>query len=383
MTTRRRLLVSLLLIGGLSAAFIRQAPARPAPAVSTALPANLGDQEFWRLAETFSEPGGTFHSDNFVSNEGGFQRVIPELLTRARPGGLYVGVGPEQNFTYMAALRPRMAFILDIRRGNLQEHLLYKALMEMSSDRADFLARLFSRDRPAGLGPTATVEAIFGALDSVRPTEAHYRANLKAITDWLTKKHGFALHPEDIEGLDYIYKTAFLADGPDLGYALTGRGRVGSPSYAELMAVDDGAGKQRSYLATEESFAFIKQLESRNLIVPVVGDFAGPQALRAIGKYVRDHGATVGAFYLSNVEQYLRQDGKWDTFCANVASMPLDPSSTFIRSVRGGGAGRGNFGGGGRGSFEMFTSSLGDMRADTRACAAPSRRDAAGVEMVR
>ena len=359
---------------------VETAPQIVAPA---SMPSSLTSAQFWKLSGDLSEPAGYFRSENLVSNEHTYQYVIPELVKQSRPGGVYLGVAPDQNFTYMAAVRPRMAFILDIRRGNLQEHLLYKALMEMSSDRADFLARLFSRDRPAGLGPTATVEAIFGALDSVRPTEAHYRVNLKAITDWLTKKHGFALHPEDIEGLDYIYKTAFFADGPDLGYALTGRGRVGSPSYAELMAVDDGAGKQRSYLATEESFAFIKQLESRNLIVPVVGDFAGPQALRAIGKYVRDHGATVGAFYLSNVEQYLRQDGKWDTFCANVASMPLDPSSTFIRSVRGGGAGRGNFGGGGRGSFEMFTSSLGDMRADTRACAAPSRRDAAGVEMVR
>src|SRR5262245_287726 len=125
MITRRGLLVSVLLIGGLSAAFVGQTPAGRAAAPQTAtLPSSLTDQEFWRLSETFSEPGGTFHSDNFVSNEGGFQRVIPDLLKRARTGGLYVGVGPEQNFTYLAALRPRMAFVLDIRRGNLQEHLL-------------------------------------------------------------------------------------------------------------------------------------------------------------------------------------------------------------------------------------------------------------------
>jgi hypothetical protein len=37
--------------------------------------------------------------------------------------------------------------VLDIRRQNMLEHLTYKALFEMSTDRADFLSRLFSRQR--------------------------------------------------------------------------------------------------------------------------------------------------------------------------------------------------------------------------------------------
>jgi len=100
----------------------------------------------------------------------------------------------------------------------------------------------------------------------------------------------------------------------------------------------------------------LKDLETRNLVVPVVGDFGGPKALRAIARYAREHGAVVSAFYLSNVEQYLRQDGKWNAFCASVASMPLDASSTFIRSQSGGGG---------------FISLLGGMQAETRGCAAP------------
>jgi hypothetical protein len=93
----------------------------------------------------------------------------------------------------------------------------------------------------------------------------------------------------------------------------------------------DSQGRERTFLATDESFRFIKDLQSRNLIVPVVGDFAGPTALRAIGAFVRDRGATVGAFYVSNVEQYLQRAGVWTSFCANVATMPLDPASVFIR----------------------------------------------------
>jgi len=142
MTRRRLLCAGLLFVTALLATFAGPFAVR---AASADLPERLTDQAFWAIPETFSEPGGTFHSDNFISNEGRFQLVIPELVTRVKPGGLYIGVGPEQNFTYLAAVRPKMAFIIDIRRGNLQEHLLYKALMELSADRAEFLSRLFSR----------------------------------------------------------------------------------------------------------------------------------------------------------------------------------------------------------------------------------------------
>jgi hypothetical protein len=135
-----------------------------------------------------------------------------------------------------------------------------------------------------------------------------------------------------------------------------------SPTYDDLMTATDEHGVQRSYLATEENYLFLKDLESRNLVVPVVGDFGGPAAIRAVSKYLKANGATVTAFYLSNVEQYLYQDGKWDIFCRNVATLPLDNSSTFIRSESGFGGGFGRFGPG-------FVSSLGQITTDIKACA--------------
>jgi hypothetical protein len=127
------------------------------------------------------------------------------------------------------------------------------------------------------------------------------------------------------------------------------------------MTATDEDGVARSYLANEQNFAFLKDLESRNLVVPVVGDFAGPRAIRQAGTYLKARGATVSAFYLSNVEQYLYQDGKWDAFCRNVASLPLDSSSMFIRATSGG-----RFGGFGRGG--SFVSSLGPMSEEVRGC---------------
>src|SRR5499426_2018224 len=127
------------------------------------LPRELPDDDFWRLVSDFSEAGGFFRFE-YMSNEQQFQYVIPRLKEKRLSGGVYLGVGPEQNFTYIAALQPKMAFIVDIRRQNMIEHLMYKAIFEMSSDRVDFLSRLFSRKVPAGLTDKATARALFDAF---------------------------------------------------------------------------------------------------------------------------------------------------------------------------------------------------------------------------
>ena len=128
------------------------APATASPPATC--PDSCRDRAFWKMVVDFSEPDGFFRSDNFISNETTFQEVIPELRKRVSPNGVYLGVGPDQNFTYIAALQPRMAFIIDIRRQNMMQHLMYKAIIEMSDDRADFMSRLFSRPRPGGMTRT-------------------------------------------------------------------------------------------------------------------------------------------------------------------------------------------------------------------------------------
>jgi hypothetical protein len=138
-----------------------------ARAAGDTLPSRLTDEEFWRVVQGFSERAGTFPSDNLLSNERRLQFVIPDLTRNVKPEGVYLGVGPEQNFTYMVALRPRMAFIFDIRRGNMALHLIYKALFELSADRAEFVSRLFCRKRPHGLTATSSVAEIFGAFSRV------------------------------------------------------------------------------------------------------------------------------------------------------------------------------------------------------------------------
>jgi hypothetical protein len=310
-------------------------PAAPATEATPrpAIPDQLSDREFWNLVMEFSEPNGFFRSDNLLSNEVWMQYVIPELVEIARPGRVYMGVGPEQNFTYITAVRPSMAFIVDVRRGNLNLQLMYKALFELSTDRADFVSRLFSRPRPEGLSEASTVSDIFSAYWPTQPSDELFAANFEAIVTLLSKTHGFELSPDDIENIRSVY-SQFESAGPALTYSMGGRGGRNFPTYADLMVATDEGGMARSYLSSEENFEFIKSLESRNLLVPLVGNFAGPKAVRSVGAYVRARNTIVQTFYLSNVEQYLTMDGIWLDFCRNVATLPMDQSSRFIRSVR-------------------------------------------------
>jgi hypothetical protein len=316
-------------------------------AAGEVLPTSLDDRAYWRLVETISEPDGYFRSENLVSNERTYQLVVPALVRTAPPGGVYLGVAPDQNFTYILALHPAMAFIVDIRRGNLLEHLMYKALFELSADRAEFVSRLFSRPRPDGLGRDVSAHDLFAAFDAAPASDALFQRNIADMRRLLESTHGFALSPDDESQLGSIY-SAFFTEGPDLRYSAypgyvgpSGRGNnlgfpgftPDFPSYEELQEVTDTEGVNRGYLGSDANYQYLKSFEGRNLLVPIIGNFAGPRALQGVANYIRAHGAVVDAFYVSNVEQYLMQDGIFERFARNVASLPIDGNSTFIRSV--------------------------------------------------
>jgi hypothetical protein len=297
------------------------------------LPAQLTDEEFWNLVSNLSEPGGDFGSDNFVSNERSFQHVLADLAEVRQPASAYIGVGPEQNFTYIQALKPRIAFIVDIRRQNMIEHLMYKALFELSADRSAFLSNLFSRARPDNAGSNSTIEALIDAFGRTPADPQLLQDNIRTVKNRLIRVHGFKLNTEDEAALDKLLQ-AFSVGGPNLTYngPVVRPGGV-MPTFGEIMTETDEKGIHRSFLATEENFLAVQELEKKNLLIPVVGDFAGPHALRSVGEYLKNHNATVTSFYTSNVEQYLFMYGVWEGFYANVATLPVNAKSVFIRGL--------------------------------------------------
>ena len=317
------------------------------------IPAQISDQAFWKMIEDFSEDGGSFTSENFSSNERGYERLIPKLQANVKPGTAYLGVGPEQNFQYIASLKPKIAFIIDIRRQNLIQHLMYKAAFEMSANRAEFLSVIFSRKRPEGLNESSTPNQLFDAY-LLEPMDAGLAdSNRKAIKDLLIERHGFRLTKDDESTIDHVFDV-FAAYGATLNYSsnIDGLGQIrpgrggNNVNYSVLMVLEDENGVNRSYLASEDSFRFMKEMQQKNLLIPIVGNFGGPKAIRAVGQYLKDHGAIVGTFYLSNVEQYLFRPPQGGPaihgeFYGNVGTLPLDASSTFVRSGNPQNAGRG------------------------------------------
>jgi len=365
-----RLRVCVCVALGLTVALVRPVPALVSGA---RIPDRIGDGEFWRLVSEFSEPGGDFRSDNLVSNEIVFARVVPALARATTARGVYVGVGPEQNFTYITAVRPRIAFILDIRRGNLHLQLLYKALFELSASRAEFVSRLFNREGLEGLDPDLTARDLFAAaLEAPIATDAVYRSRLADVREWLLTLHRLPLSAADLEGISSVY-AALRRYGPTITWHSSANGSTGGRAeYAELMTQTDETGATLSYLANEAQFQFVKELETRNLVVPVVGDFAGGKALKAIGRYLREHDSVLTAFYVSNVESYLRQDDKWMSFCGNVASIPFDETSVYVRPMAVGQQGDGT-------AASTFAEATADRGPGARPLQAPLGRIAAEV----
>jgi hypothetical protein len=297
-----------------------------------AAPPSIDDAAFADLITRLSEPGGTFQpsggydSDNLVSNERSYQAPLAELTAS---GTAYLGVGPEQNFSYIAQLQPSIAFIVDLRRDNLLLQLMYKALFELSANRVAFVSRLFGRAVPGGLGPTVSVDVLMRRFAAARPSRAIASATSTAIAERLVHVHRLPLSGGDQQRIAAIY-AEFVRQGPAIRWS---RDRMSwLPTFTDLMTMRGSDGTARSFLVSEERFAVVKRMEERNLVVPVVGDFAGPTTMRGIAAELRHRGVTVGAFYTSNVEPYLKGDA-WTRFVANVGELPVDANSVFIRTV--------------------------------------------------
>jgi hypothetical protein len=315
---------------------------------ASSLPSQLTSAQFWKLVTDISEPGGYFHiTDNYTSNEGDVSQLFTYLKSRGQPASVYMGVGPEQNLTYIAATRPRMAFIVDIRRQAVMQHLMFKAMFELSNNRADFLSLLFSKPRPAGVDSIVDIQKLWDAYWYL-PVDASLRMrNRTSVVDKLTKTHGFVFTADEMSQLQNVIN-AFVDFGPEISTRSTSQGgRAGGTgvTFADLTGYRyDDAGLVQSFMSTEDNFRFVKSLHDKNLIIPVSGDFGGPKAIRAIGAYLKEVGGTVSVYYVSNVEQYLFQDFKNAQFYANVATLPLDSTSIFLRPTSIGGRGRGGSG---------------------------------------
>lgn len=306
---------------------------RPSPpgARGTLATQEMSDEELGRLIVRLSEDTGEFPSDNFVSNETSYLHVAPAFLDPDIEGRAYVGVGPEQNLTYLTLMKARMSYIVDIRRQNMLQHLLFRALIEPSDTREGFLRRLTSRPLAQDTEPLsadAPIEAICDRVARTRPDAASVEAGEEA-TVALMKRLGLPEKAGDRRAIRNVLR-AFAKKGLDLTYSMEGSRRR-YPRLRELLAARDDGGAQLGFLASRGRYDLLRSMMKANRIVPVVGDFLGDIALKGVAEDMRRRDLKLGVFYTSNVEEYLWPQKSYQRFVDNVKTFPIDGSSRIAR----------------------------------------------------
>ena len=285
-----------------------------------------------------SEPGGYFDTDNLISNERSYLHVARELeALRAQAGGngVYLGVGPDQNFSYIARLRPSLAILIDVRRDNLLLHLLFKALFEHARTRVEYLARLTGRKAPEPWTDWASkpLEAIVAHVDRAPPLSAAEVSALDLRLRDTIRRYGVPLSDGDVATIKRFHRR-FIEDGLSLRFNSAGRApRFSYPTYRDLLLEVDAEGRRCSFLATEGDFLFLKGLQAQDRLIPIVGDLGGPSALPAVSRLLAAAHQQVTAFYTSNVEFYLFGAGTFPRFVANLQGLPSQRGALIIRSV--------------------------------------------------
>jgi hypothetical protein len=284
-----------------------------------------------------SEAEGAFDTDNLISNERSYLEVIPALISAGVSGGAYIGVGPDQNFSYIARIRPAIAYIIDVRRDNLLLHLLFKALFANARSRIEYVSLLTGRVVPPRreTWTDASVEKIAAYLDSAERDSTSAR-QLRQRLERTIEGFGVPLSRADLDTIARFHGE-FIDAGLALRFRSHGREpRFYYPTLRELLLATDTNGRTWSYLASEDAFQFVRSLEARDGIVPVVGNVSGPHAMRALASAIATRGERVSAFYISNVESYLFRDGMYVTFAENLRRLPHDRRTVMIRSIFGG-----------------------------------------------
>ncbi len=284
------------------------------------------------LYNRLSEQGGYFDSDNLISNETSYLHALDDLRALGVRGGVFLGVGPDQGFSYIAETQPELAIMIDIRRDAMIQHLMFRSLFQRSRNRMEYLAGLIGAEvRDVGEWTDRPIEEILAVLDTARRTEAEFtRWSSRILAD--ARDSNITLTTEDINTLQR-FRREFYEYGLELRYTSKNRPpRTSYPSLAQLILERDKSGQLASYLADEERWRVVQKMQNEDRVLVATGDLAGTHAMRAIGDFLRERGLAISVFYTSNVEQYLFQFGTFDAFAENVRALPFMPNGVIIRS---------------------------------------------------
>jgi hypothetical protein len=283
--------------------------------------------ELGRWIRTLSEPESGPHADNLLTNEDSYLRVCGELRERAPENTVYLGVGPEQNLTYVAHARPSVAFIVDYRRRNLLVHLLHKALLTLSPDRWVYLSRLCARPLPSAPDAGIAADDLLDRIGAATYEQARLEESTAEVARELDPLA--ILSHEDLRELGTIQARLARA-----GLNARFLPLPGYPTLAELIRTKDRQGRPAHHLADDRLYDTLRAAEREHRVVPLVGDFAasGDGAMRRLGNWLHTRQLTLGVIYLSDMEYFLLKAGRFATFLSNLERLPRHQEAIVIRT---------------------------------------------------
>lgn len=277
------------------------------------------------VVRSLSEPETGPPAENLVSNEDSYANGASDAARLAPERGVFLGVGPDQNFSFVASARPLLAIVADYRRRNSLLHLLHKALMGLSGDRIAYLANLTARNPPPFVKgePSGKVLAeTFARLPMDRER-----------LDGVAREVRRYLRPFGLVGDDEWPALATIQAklaGP--GMASRFLGLPGYPTLGRMIAATDRRGVASHFLASEGRYRVVRDLQLGDRILPVVADFAAAVAMPRIAAWLGRHRLALSVVYVSDVEFFLLRAGRFDAYVANLAAMPRLDGAVIART---------------------------------------------------
>jgi hypothetical protein len=282
------------------------------------------DRRFGTVVRDLSRVESGPAADNLVSNEDSYPRPSGQLARAVAPGGVYLGVGPDQNFTLMAHVQPALGVVVDYRRRNLLLHLLHKALFALAPDRAGYLERLTAR-RPAGLGSDPTPADLVAAFRAARFERGRLEETVAEVQRVVRPLEVV----EDAEWPALATIQAKLA-GPGLDARFLALPMY--PTLARLIATTDRLGQPAHMLSSDRLYSRVRALHLGDRVLPLVGDYGQADGLRPLADWLRRHGLAVSVVYVSDVEFFLLRAGRLGAYAANLARVPRTDGALIVRT---------------------------------------------------
>jgi hypothetical protein len=225
-----------------------------------------------------------------VSNEPN-QHLFREAIKDS--GGLYVGVGAEQNYLFMGWSRPEVAVLVDFDDVIPRLHHIY--------------ASLFRR--------LDTPEALLGCWTGKVQGEGASPCSSDQVVSWLTEDY----EGDILKGVKNVWKFSRPRIAPHLVSLRDHFTKLGVPSF----------------LTDQATYTFVAEMVRAGRVRAVRGDFTKRRTMTDIAAFARKACLPVRTLYLSNVDDYINyyigQHRK------NMVGLPGDERSLVMQTEPSGG----------------------------------------------